>query len=219
HLVADLALEAALDELARRLAGAEAGDGGVGDQLLELVVEAVLDVAAVDGNLDVLLARADLPDLDRLVQLWGLVVVAGVVAVGVVTFVTGVPLRLGRGAFLGARIGRPLFVGHEMLPTRSQESRASLGRRPPGFAASRPTRLARAGDGARTHDSHVGNVANPLPKPHTTQSSYGETPCSVARQLPTKAETDPDLARVIDAWARAPPAIKAAVLALVGAAQ
>ena len=51
------------------------------------------------------------------------------------------------------------------------------------------------------------------------QNSYGETPSSVARQLPTQAETDPDLARVLDAWPRLPPAIKAAVLALVGTAR
>jgi hypothetical protein len=31
-----------------------------------------------------------------------------------------------------------------------------------------------------------------------------------------RAEADPDLARVIDAWSRLPPEIKAAVLALVG---
>jgi hypothetical protein len=37
--------------------------------------------------------------------------------------------------------------------------------------------------------------------------------------LPTRAETDPDLARVLDAWPRLPPEIKAAMLALVGAAR
>jgi len=62
-------------------------------------------------------------------------------------------------------------------------------------------------------------VANPLPKPLTPLSSYGETPSSVARQLPTQAETDPDLARVLDAWPRLSPEIKAAVLALVGTAR
>jgi hypothetical protein len=51
------------------------------------------------------------------------------------------------------------------------------------------------------------------------QNSYGETPSSVARQLPTQAETDPDLARVLDTWPCLPPAIKAAVLALVGTAR
>ena len=63
-LVADFLLEAALDDLARRLAGPEAGDVGVGDQLAELLAEPVVDVVAVDGDLDVLLARADVLDLD-----------------------------------------------------------------------------------------------------------------------------------------------------------
>jgi hypothetical protein len=34
--------------------------------------------------------------------------------------------------------------------------------------------------------------------------------------LPTAAETDPDLARVVAAWPDLPPHIRAAVLALVG---
>jgi hypothetical protein len=36
--------------------------------------------------------------------------------------------------------------------------------------------------------------------------------------LPTGAETDPNLARVVTAWRDLPPHIKAAVLALVGTA-
>jgi hypothetical protein len=34
--------------------------------------------------------------------------------------------------------------------------------------------------------------------------------------LPTGAETDPDLARVVTAWPDLPPHIRAAVLALIG---
>jgi len=41
---------------------------------------------------------------------------------------------------------------------------------------------------------------------------------SVARQLPTEAEIDPDLARILDTWPDLPPHIKAAVLALIGTA-
>src|SRR5437868_15279999 len=103
--------------------------------------------------------------------------VTGVVTVGVVALLGFLALRLGRrGALFRPRVRRPWFVGHWLLPTRSQESRAGLAGRPSRCACPRPTRLARAGDGARTHDSHVGNVANPLPKPHTPPGSYRETP-------------------------------------------
>jgi hypothetical protein len=78
---------------------------------------------------------------------------------------------------------------------------------------------ARAGDGARTHDSHVGNVENPLPKPLMPQGIYGELPSSVAHQLPTAAEIDPDLKCVIDAWSKLSQPLKAAVLALVQTAR
>ena len=68
-LIADLLVEAALDDAARRLAGPEAGHVGVGDQLAELLVEAAVDVLAIDRDLDVLLARADVADLDGLLEL------------------------------------------------------------------------------------------------------------------------------------------------------
>ncbi len=42
---------------------------------------------------------------------------------------------------------------------------------------------------------------------------------SVAHQLPTAAEIDPDLARVVTAWPDLPTHIRAAVLALVGTAR
>jgi hypothetical protein len=45
------------------------------------------------------------------------------------------------------------------------------------------------------------------------------SPSSVAHQLPTGAETDPDLARVIDAWPGLPAHIRAAVLALLSTAR
>jgi hypothetical protein len=59
-------------------------------------------------------------------------------------------------------------------------------------------------------------VANPLPKPVTPQGTYDESLSAVARQLPTEAESDPDLARIIIAWPNLPDHIRAAVLALVG---
>ena len=68
-LIGDFLLVAALDHLARRLAGAEAGDVGVRDQLAELVVQPALDHDAIDGDLDVLLARPDVLDLNLLGQL------------------------------------------------------------------------------------------------------------------------------------------------------
>ncbi|MFO0930681.1 MAG: hypothetical protein U0736_27235 [Gemmataceae bacterium] len=68
-LVADLLEEALLDQLPRRLAGAESGDGGLGHQLLEVVVHPPLDVLPVDRHLDVLLARADVLDLHGLTEL------------------------------------------------------------------------------------------------------------------------------------------------------
>ena len=42
---------------------------------------------------------------------------------------------------------------------------------------------------------------------------------SVAHQLPNTADTDPELTRVVTAWPDLPAPIKAAVLALIGAAR
>ncbi len=93
------------------------------------------------------------------------------------------------------------------------------GRKPPGtteFAADCDSLRSfdtRAGDGARTHDSHVGNVAvvgtsiNPI---ETCADTPSDVVLSVA-QLPA----DPDLALVVQSWAGLPPHIRAAVLALV----
>ena len=60
-----------LDELARRLAGAEPADLRLValDHLRVLLVEPLVDLLAVDRHLDVLLARADFLDLDRLLEL------------------------------------------------------------------------------------------------------------------------------------------------------
>ncbi len=74
----------------------------------------------------------------------------------------------------------------------------------------------RAGDGARTHDSHVGNAvvagAEALPANDLRQG-----PAALTRPLPNAADADPDLARVVAAWPGLPEAIRRAVLALVGA--
>jgi hypothetical protein len=86
-------------------------------------------------------------------------------------------------------------------------------RKPSVFAE---RRLSRAGDGARTHDSHVGNADVPGHNPcngNTYGDAVGEVALRVA-QLPT----DPDLARVVEAWPHLPEAIRRAVLALVGSA-
>ena len=76
------------------------------DQFAELLAEAAVDVLAIDGDLDVLLARADVLDLDGLVELDGLLALLGD----------------GRGAFRRGGLGglgrvacfiRPRFVGHD----------------------------------------------------------------------------------------------------------
>jgi hypothetical protein len=83
-----------------------------------------------------------------------------------------------------------------------------------GVAAGGDSR--RAGDGARTHDSHVGNVAvagtssNPV---NTSGDTSPDVALSVAQLL-----TDPTLVRVVSAWGGLPPYIRAAVLALVTSA-
>jgi hypothetical protein len=59
------------------------------------------------------------------------------------------------------------------------------------------------------------------PKPlHSTTSDAtpGATPDALTRHLHTPTETDPDLARVIDAWPNLPAHIRSAILALAGTA-
>jgi hypothetical protein len=80
---------------------------------------------------------------------------------------------------------------------------------------------ARAGDGARTHDSHVGNADASRPTVDASNDLRHSKP-QLSPQLAPGAETPPadsDLARVAAAWPHLPPHIKAAVLALVGAAR
>jgi hypothetical protein len=45
-----------------------------------------------------------------------------------------------------------------------------------------------------------------------------QVPAARTRPLPNAAETDPDLARVVEAWPALPQAIRRAMLALVGSA-
>jgi hypothetical protein len=69
-LLGDRLVVLPLDQLARGLAGAEAADLRLValDQFRVLLVEPLVDLLALDGDLDVLLARADVLDLDRLLQ-------------------------------------------------------------------------------------------------------------------------------------------------------
>src|SRR5262249_33061740 len=78
----------------------------------------------------VLFAGAHVLDVNGLVQL-DRVFVTGIMTVGIVTLLTFLSLRVCRcGVGVDTRRIRPWFVGHGKLPTRSQESRASLDWRP-----------------------------------------------------------------------------------------
>ncbi len=83
--------------------------------------------------------------------------------------------------------------------------------------ASLRTGESRAGDGARTHDSHVGNaeIAGAEAKP---VNDLRQTDPALTHPLHTAAPTDPDLARVVEAWSDLPEPIRRAVLALIGSA-
>ena len=74
----------------------------------------------------------------------------------------------------------------------------------------------RAGDGARTHDSHVGNVEPSILKLHSGNDLHPETPSACCPACRTPAE-DADLGRIVEAWPNLPPAIKAGIMALVQA--
>ena len=87
----------------------------------------------------------------------------------------------------------------------------------------------RAGDGARTHDSHVGNEEacardvedNPSTDNDLRQHSSTANLRLVAGlyNLPEQGEkSDPNLAHLIDVWPRLPDPIKAAITALVTSA-
>ena len=67
-LVADIFFKAFFDQLARRLAGTEARHGGITDQFRELLVQPGVDVAAVHGYGDVLLARSRIAHVHRLLE-------------------------------------------------------------------------------------------------------------------------------------------------------
>ena len=126
---------------------------------LILLVEPLVDVVAIDGDLDVLLARADVLDLDGLVELLG--------------FVSSVVLPL-RPAALRAFAVRSAVAAARVLSSSGRVS-SVMGCSPPEVKKAEkaretggPSKIAgfagllgrkRAGDGARTHDSHVGNVA------------------------------------------------------------
>ena len=69
-LVVDLLAKLADDDLARGLAGPEAGHHGVAFQFLDLFIDQRVDVVPAHGHLDVLLAGADVLDLDDLVELF-----------------------------------------------------------------------------------------------------------------------------------------------------
>ena len=75
---------------------------------------------------------------------------------------------------------------------------------------------ARAGDGARTHDSHVGNLEPSILKLHSGNDLHPETPSACCPACRTPAE-DADLGRIVEAWPNLPPAIKAGIMALVQA--
>ena len=75
----------------------------------------------------------------------------------------------------------------------------------------------RAGDRIRTGDVQLGNVAGADPTDKQDKDLGRQTPV-LTRPLHAEAATDPDLARVIDAWPDLRPHIRAAVLALVGTA-
>ncbi len=77
------------------------------------------------------------------------------------------------------------------------------------------------GEGTRTPDIQIHSLTADRRKDlQDTTSGGGGGP--VAHQLPgvaPEAPADPDLARVVAAWPDLPPAIRAAVLALVNAAR
>ena len=67
-LVADVLVKAPLDDLAGGLAGPEPRDDGICYQLAVLFVQSAVDRLALDGHLDVLLARTDIAHFDVLAE-------------------------------------------------------------------------------------------------------------------------------------------------------
>ncbi len=74
--------------------------------------------------------------------------------------------------------------------------------------------MLRAGDGARTHDSHVGNADADDAKDNPANGLHLLS-VSVARQL----HSDPDFSRLAAAWQDLPTHIRAAMLALLDTVQ
>src|ERR1019366_127501 len=68
-LVLNFLLEFADDDGLGRLAGAEAGDPGIADELLVFLLKDAVDVGPFDDDLDVFLARAGVLNLDGLLDL------------------------------------------------------------------------------------------------------------------------------------------------------
>jgi hypothetical protein len=66
----DVLFELALNDRLGGFARTKAGNPGLADELLELLLEAGVDVFPSDRDLDVLLARTDVPDIDGLLDLF-----------------------------------------------------------------------------------------------------------------------------------------------------
>ena len=97
------------------------------------------------------------------------------------------------------------------------DCRKSQENKPVGTCQHQPASVCiRAGDGARTHDSHVGNLEPSILKLHSGNDLHPETPSACCPACRTPAE-DADLGRIVEAWPNLPPAIKAGIMALVQA--
>jgi len=75
----------------------------------------------------------------------------------------------------------------------------------------------RAGDGIRTHDVQLGNVARDGQGSKPDKDLRQQAP-ALTRHLHGKAALDSDLARILDAWPDLPEPIRAAMLAMVASA-
>src|SRR5262249_3700156 len=144
---------APLDELAGGLAGPEPADLGLIalHQFGVLLVEPLVDLLALDGHLDVLLARPDVTDLDRLDELDRAFLPVGPFRG---SDRSGTPGSFGRvGGFAGRGV-RGSVVGHRCGSVRTARGRKT--RRPGSFgrrviiprqrpATSRPTWISESG--------------------------------------------------------------------------
>ena len=81
--------------------------------------------------------------------------------------------------------------------------------------------LAKAGEGGRTLDIHVGNEAGPLNQPARAQAFTDfilPTHSAGAAEAQVPPPCDPDLTAVVTAWPTLPDALRAGILAMVKAA-